>query len=273
MSPHTPSVGYVGVTELAIARSELNPSMVGEAGDTAGCVKKRIKSQQHRKRSQRRARYDSRPSTSIIDKKRHSSAASEDKKSLILTSGIERPATTRSSNITPEQDMSCRARENLEQMGRLTPRSPDADCVSSLDDDINTDDDHLPVSTSGASLEMRGTTPTQFPLSDITMNSVSEDEHGHARKASSLRIEIPHPPHDWWNWLEIPSSPSGSDGGHSSEASSEPLISSQKPGLRKGRRGRPLGSKNKKTMRRERRQKMIEVRGRPKTTSRCSLVR
>jgi hypothetical protein len=47
-------------------------------------------------------------------------------------------------------------------------------------------------------------------------------------------------------------SPLGSDDGHSSEASLEPLVMSLESALRKGRKGRPPGSRNTKTIVRER---------------------
>ena len=87
-----------------------------------------------------------------------------------------------------------------------------------------------------------------------SLTNDAKEEYSQVERRQPFRIEIPPPPQDWWNWpIVSPSpSPSGSDGGHSSKDSSEPLIVSPEPALRKRRRGRPPGSKNKKTILRER---------------------
>jgi hypothetical protein len=121
------------------------------------------------------------------------------------------------------------------------------------------------TSSASPAIETPRSTPIICSLGDLNEDAVyspkthREEGHSHARGSQPFRIEIPPPPQDWWNWPMLSSSPSGSDGGHSSEASSVPLVMSAEPALRKGRKGRPPGSRNKKTILRERRRKVTKT--------------
>jgi hypothetical protein len=176
-------------------------------------------------------------------------------------------ATITPSTINVEQDGNSKVHNNLELSGGRITTASESDCAFSPNTLINTEDGCPLVWTSSASpgLETPWSTPPICSLGDLNEEAVyspkthAEDQHSHARRPQPFRIEIPPPLQDWWNWPMISPSPLGSDGGHSSEASSEPLVMSPEPALRKGRKGRPPGSRNKKTILRERRRKVMRT--------------